>query len=117
MDNALFEMVEDVFSEKPTKEYSDMVNFIAKKYDLKLKTSEKYFNQLQGYKNNIRVISFFNSLHRLKQCKYCRRMHMRITSKGEFNSCMFFNTERIDFRHGNVRENILKALEKHYEFE
>lgn len=42
---------------------------------------------------------------------------MRITSKGEFNSCMFFNTERIDFRHGNVRENILKALEKHYEFE
>ncbi|MFA6859780.1 MAG: radical SAM protein [Clostridia bacterium] len=110
----ILEIVGKEFAEASTKVYIDMRDYISKKYNLDLQTSEKYYYQLQGFINGERVVSFFHSIHRLHQCDLCKKMHIRITSDGKFNGCMFLNYKRTDFRIGNVRQNILDYFEYHF---
>ena len=39
-------------------------------------------------------------------------MHLRVTADGKLKTCLHFDDEDIDFRVGNVRENVQKVLSR-----
>ena len=106
----ILEVVENQFAENTTKKYSDLRKYIAEKYDLELKSGSEYFTQQQGFKDGKRVVSFYHSLHRLHNCEQCKKVNLRISAKGEFRNCLMGGIKSSDYRVGNAKENIEKAL-------
>jgi len=90
--------------------FIEFMHYLAKKYDINLITSKEEFDQFRGYKNNIRVASFFNSLCYDKKCDLCRNMHLRVSASGVLHWCAIGDSEGINFKQGNTRKNILKIL-------
>ena len=91
-------------------DFLKFMRYIVDKYDIKLETSEEDFDQFRGYKNGIRVASFFNSLCYEGKCDLCRKMHLRVSAGGVLHWCALNETDGVNFKEGNVRENILKIL-------
>jgi len=113
----ILEIVSAERAPETRKEYVQMRDFIASKYNLKLKTNKKFFYQYQGYIGDKRVASFFHSLCRLGHHELCKNMHMRIDANGNFVNCIHSQGIRMGFKNGDVKENIKKALKYHYERE
>lgn len=106
----IIEVVDKEITNKTSEKYLNLKNYIAKKYNLELRTSDEYHAQDQGFKDGKRVVSFYNSLHKLHDCKHCNKVNLRISSKGEFSNCLMGGKKSVDFRVGNPQQNIENAL-------
>ncbi len=106
----IIEIVDKQITHQTTARYLNLKNYIASKYGLELRTGDEYHAQDQGFKNGRRVVSFYNSLHRLHDCKHCNNVNLRLNSKGEFSNCLMGGKKSMDFRIGNPQQNIENAL-------
>lgn len=106
----ILETVLGTNDEKIHNEYFKMRNFLVQKYHLKLSTSEKYYNQMQGYIGDKRVASFLHSLHYNKECHFCKNLPLRISSNKIPHYCLFSPLENINF--DDLNNEIDKFMEK-----
>ena len=104
----VLENIENKSAEHHT-EFLDFMKFLAQKYDIELVTSKEEFDQYRGYKNNVRVASFFNSLCYDKKCDLCKNMHLRVSANGNLHWCALNDDGGINFKE-DTRNNILKIL-------
>lgn len=75
-----------------------------------MKHDKDQFNEINGYIDDNRVITFFHSHCRVGECDICKKIHLRVTSTGKLKQCMYTDEDDIDFKNGNIYNNIAKYL-------
>lgn len=110
----ILEEVKNEIAETSTKSYIDVRDKLIK--DFNLETDKDIYNQVQGYKNGINVVSFFHSHCRLRECDLCKKMHLRITSKGTLKQCLHYQLNDVKYQDGDILENIKTVLNTPVDF-
>ena len=87
--------------------------------DFNLKPVIDNIEEINGYIDDFRAVSFFHSLCRLRRCDICKKIQMRITSSGILKPCLYYNNQDEMLLSDNTREKILKVINRdvdyHYE--
>ena len=91
--------------------YIKMRDKLLNELNLEIKLDSEY-KEVQGVINEKNVITFFHSHCRLRECDLCKQMHLRVTSTGKLKTCLHYDEEDIDYRIGNVHDNIVKVLKR-----
>lgn len=89
-------------------EYIKMKNRIFE--DFLLDKSIDDLNETNGYINNVKIVSFFHSLCRLRRCDLCRKIQLRISSTGVIKHCIFYDNQDLNILDGNTELNIKRSL-------
>lgn len=105
----ILEEVKNEIAESTGKDFLDMKEKIVKDFNLSLRYDDR-FNEWHGMKGDFTAVTFFHSHCRIRECDICKKMHLRVTSCGSLKQCIQSEEDDIDFRKGNIRENILRAL-------
>ena len=109
--NVRIKILEIVKNEKYNTTSSDFLNIekiIKEKFNLKYIKDE--YNEISGYLNNIKVITFFHSHCRIRECDICKKIHLRVTASGKMKQCIYNTDDDIDIRKAAFRENLIKYL-------
>ena len=89
--------------------YLKLQEYIIKKYNLNKQIDE--LNEVNGYINGFRVVSFFYSFCRLRRCDLCRNIQLRITSNGIAKNCLYYSNNDVDLFNGkDINLNLKKFL-------
>lgn len=104
----ILELVDDQTSAAETPEYIKMRNSIISEFSLE--THIDAVEEVNGYIDDFRAVSFFHSLCRLKRCDLCQTIQMRITCNGSLKLCIQNEKNDIDLFDGNITSNIERAL-------
>lgn len=104
----IIEIVKKERFESTSREYIEIEKKILNKYAMNVQIDE--FNEVNGYIDNIRAITFFHSHCRLGECDICKKIHLRVTSTGMLKQCMYTDEDDICYKVGNVQKNIERYL-------
>lgn len=108
-------ILEEVDSEvalAPHSEYLIMKDRIYRDFDLRPMFDEK-FREWHGVdEDGFTAVTFFHSHCRIRECDVCKKMHLRVTSCGGLKQCIQSGEQDIDYRDGDIRDNIIKALKQ-----
>lgn len=103
------EIIDDEVSSSSSVAYCAMRESIISTFNLtrgkKLTTGDIY-----GVSENGTIVSFYRSLCRVRQCTYCSRMHLRITSSGNTKPCLKSHMGEINLLEGDFYKNMMKCL-------
>lgn len=110
--NIRIKIIEIIRNEKfssTSKEFLNMEQTVKNRFNLDYKTDK--FNETSGYIDGRRVVTFFHSHCRLRECDICSQIHLRITASGKMKQCMYTTDDDIDIRANDFREKLIKYLE------
>ena len=108
----ILEEVDSDVAIAPKAEYLIMKDRIYRDFGLTPKFDEK-FKEWHGIDDTgFTAVTVFHSHCRIRECDVCKKMHLRVTSCGGLKQCIQSNEADIDYRNGNIRDNIIKALEQ-----
>lgn len=105
----ILEKVDHIVSDTSTNEYLEMREKIIKDFNLEIKLNE-LFNEKDGYINGKRLVSFFQSHCRLRECNYCKNIHLRVTSDNKFKPCLLNSDTEFSYNESNVEKQLQKSL-------
>lgn len=105
----IIEEEKNEIAETSNEDYLKMQFNIIKKYNLKVETDE--LNEINGYIDDLKVVSFFYSFCRQRRCDLCRKIQLRITSNGTAKNCLYYNNNDVNLFEGNINSNIKKYLD------
>lgn len=113
----IIEVEKNEISKNSSSSYLKMQDKILK--DFNLKPVIDNIEEINGYIDDFRAVSFFHSLCRLRRCDICKKIQMRITSSGILKPCLYYNNQDEMLLSDNTREKILKVINRdvdyHYE--
>ncbi len=112
----ILEEVNNEVAESTGKEYLEMKEKILSDFNLSAKFDDK-FREWHGMNGDFTAVTFFHSHCRIRECDVCKKMHLRVTSCGSLKQCIQSEENDIDYRRGNIRENIVKALSQPVNFD
>ncbi len=112
----VLEEVKNEIAETTDSEYLQMRDKVLKDFNLVSRYDEK-FKEYHGMKNDFTAVTFFHSHCRIRECDVCKKMHLRVTSCGKLKQCIQSDENDIDYREGNIRENILTSLKQPVNFD
>ncbi len=108
-------ILEEVDSEvalAPHPEYLVMKDRIYRDFNLRPMFDEK-FREWHGIdEDGFTAVTFFHSHCRIRECDVCKKMHLRVTSCGGLKQCIQSGEQDIDYRDGDIRDNVIKALKQ-----
>lgn len=110
----IIEVERNEIAESSTKSYIQMREYIFNKFNLKRRIDKN--GEFNGYMDNFKVVSFFHSLCRLRRCDICKKIHLRITSKGVMKPCIFYSNQDENLLDGNIREKIKKVVGRQIDY-
>lgn len=64
-----------------SKEFLKMEKILQNKFKLSYKKDS--YNEISGYINNRKVVTFFHSHCKIRECDICKKIHLRITANGK----------------------------------
>lgn len=105
----IVEIVDDKVFDKSTDEYIDMQSKLVDTFKLELRKNE-LLNEYYGYINGEKVVSFFQSHCRLRECKYCKNLHMRVTSNQKFKPCLLNTETETLFDENNIEDRLEESF-------
>mgnify|MGYP004468924063 FL=1 len=111
----ILEEVKNEVAETTSQEYLDMKEKIMKDFDLTPRFDDN-FKEWHGMKDDFTAVTFFHSHCRIRECDVCKKMHLRVTSCGSLKQCIQSEEDDVDFRQGNIRENVIRALSQPVNF-
>lgn len=112
----ILEEVKNEVADAPDAAYLVMKDKIYRDFHLK-PIFDDNFKEWHGIDDKgFTAVTFFHSHCRIRECDVCKKMHLRVTSCGGLKQCIQSEEDDVDFRHGNVRENIIKALSQPVNF-
>ena len=105
----IIEEEKNEISDSSDDNYLKLQKYIIKKYNLNPQIDE--LNEINGYINNFKVVSFFYSFCRLRRCDLCRKIQLRITSNGIAKNCLYYSNNDVDLFDGkNINSNLKQYL-------
>lgn len=105
----VLEIVKNEQYEKTSEEFLNLEKIIKEKFKLNYK-ADKY-NEISGYIGVLKVITFFHSHCRIRECNICKQIHLRVTASGKMIPCMYNTDDDIDIRDKNFREKLINYIE------
>lgn len=105
----IVEIVDDKVFDKSTDEYIEMRNKLVDIFKLELRKNE-LLNEYYGYINDKKVVSFFQSHCRLRECNYCKNLHMRVTSNQKFKPCLLNSDTETLFDENNIENKLEESF-------
>lgn len=79
--------------------------------DFPLDKNVDALDEMNGYINNVKIVSFFPSLCRLRRCDLCQKIQLRITSTGVIKHCIFYDNQDLNIFKGDPALNIKRSLQ------
>ena len=110
----IIEIEENIIGSDSTEEYLKLMNEILKTFKFKIKLDEN--EEINGYYDDLLIVSFLHSLCRLRRCDICKKIQLRISSDGIAKPCIFYDNQDIDLFDGNLSENMKKILTRKVDF-
>lgn len=110
----IIEVEKNEIAESSTKSYLEMRDKILKEFKLERRIDKN--GEFNGYVKNFKAVSFFHSLCRLRRCDICKKIHLRITSKGIMKPCIFYSNQDEELLCGNMREKIKKVVGREIDY-
>jgi len=107
----IIELVRNEVCNSSDNDYIEMRNRLLDSFNLNTKLDPVY-KEIQGMLNGKSILSFFHSHCRLRECDLCKKMHLRVTATGKLKTCIHYDYEDIDFKDGNIHENVEKVLKR-----
>lgn len=105
----IIEEEKNEISDSSDDNYLKLQEYIIKKYNLKQQIDE--LNEINGYFNDFKVVSFFYSFCRLRRCDLCRKIQLRITSNGIAKNCLYYSNNDVYLFDGkDINLNIKRYL-------
>lgn len=111
----ILETVDNEIATSPDLKYIEMRNKLLTEFNLERKIDSEY-REVQGVKDGKNILTFFHSHCRLRECDLCKQMHLRVTSTGKLKTCLHYEEEDIDYRIGNVHDNIVNVLKRNVNY-
>lgn len=105
----IIEIVDENISENTTHEYLEMRDKLTEIFNLELRKNDS-LNEYYGYINDEKVISFFQSHCRLRECSYCKNLHMRVTSTKKFKPCLLNSETEKEFDETNIETKLEESF-------
>lgn len=112
----ILEEVKNEIADAPDSNYLEMKAKILNDFNLVGRYDDK-FKEWHGMDGDFTAVTFFHSHCRIRECDVCKKMHLRVTSCGSLKQCIQSEEDDVDFRQGNIRENIIKALTQPVNFD
>lgn len=110
----IIEVEKNEIAEATTKSYLEMRDKILEEFNLERRIDKN--GEFNGYVKNFKAVSFFHSLCRLRRCDICKKIHLRITSKGIMKPCIFYSNQDENLLNGNMREKIKKVVGREIDY-
>lgn len=85
-----------------------MEEIIQRKFELEYIKDE--YNEISGLKNGKKVVTFFHSHCRIRECDVCKQIHLRITANEKMKQCMYTVKDDIDTKKLDFRKNFKKYI-------
>lgn len=113
----ILEEVKNEVADAPDPNYLVMKDRIYRDFSFKPRFDDN-FKEWHGVDDNgFIAVTFFHSHCRIRECDVCKKMHLRVTSCGGLKQCLQSEEDDVDFRDGNIRENIIRALKQPVNFD
>lgn len=115
--NVRIKIIEIVKNEKEkdtSKEFLKMERILKEKFKLEYIKDE--YNEISGFKKGKKVVTFFHSHCRIRECDICKQIHLRITANGKMKQCMYTSEDDIDTKKKDFKENLKKYIAKPAKF-
>lgn len=104
----ILEVVKNERESETSKAFLDMEKILQEKFDLQYEKDE--YNEISGIKNGKKVLTFFHSHCRIRECDVCKKIHLRITANGNMKQCMYTSEDDIDTKSSNFRTNLKEYI-------
>lgn len=85
-----------------------MENELKEKFELEYKKDE--YNEISGFKNGKKVVTYFHSHCRIRECDVCKQIHLRITADGKMKQCMYTSKDDIDTKKEDFKEKLKEYI-------
>lgn len=105
----ILEIIDNEIADTTSNSYLDMRDRIIEYFSLTIVTNE-VLNEMHGYIENKRLVSFYQSHCRLRECELCKNLHLRVTSAQKFKPCLLNKKTEIAFTKDNIDENLIESL-------
>lgn len=105
----ILEIVKNERKNKTSNDFLEMEEKLRQKFGLVYEKDE--YNEINGIKNGKKVVTFFHSHCRIRECDICKQIHLRITANGKMKQCMYTKIDDIDTKSLDFRENLKKYIE------
>lgn len=97
-----------------SKNFLKMEKILKEKFGLEYKKDE--YNEISGYKNGKKVVTYFHSHCRIRECDVCKQIHLRITANGKMKQCMYTTRDDIDTKKEDFKEKLKEYIAKPAKF-
>lgn len=77
----ILEIVNYKKEKNTSKEFLKMEKILQNKFKLSYKKDS--YNEISGYIDNRKVVTFFHSHCKIRECDICKKIHLRITANGK----------------------------------
>lgn len=110
----ILEIVKNEIAKSTSEEFLNMEKEIGNIFKLDYK-KDKY-NEISGYKENKKVVTYFHSHCRIRECDICKKIHLRITADGKMKQCMYYHEDDINTKSSDFSEKLKKYIEQPAKF-
>lgn len=110
----VIEIEKNEISNKSSCEYLQLMKNIIDKFQLETRYDEN--EELNGYLDNVLIVSFFHSLCRLRRCDICKKIQLRINCEGIAKPCIFYDNQDVNLLNGDICDNIQKVLTRKVDY-
>ncbi len=110
----ILEIVNYKKEKNTSKEFLKMEKILQDKFKLSYKKDS--YNEISGYIDNRKVVTFFHSHCKIRECDICKQIHLRITANGKMKQCMYNDEDDIDVKNTQFKENLKKYIERPAKF-
>lgn len=104
----VLEVVKNEKEKKTSEDFIQLQKEVQKTFGLELKKDE--YKEVTGYLNGKKVITFFHSHCRIRECDICKQIHLRITASGKMKQCMYTEEDDIDVKAKDFREKLAQYI-------
>lgn len=112
----ILEEVKNEIADSTDIEYIKMRDRILEDFNLTTRFDDN-FKEWHGMDGDFTQVTFFHSHCRIRECDVCKKMHLRVTASGSLKQCIQSDENDVDFRNGDVRKNVVKALSQPVNFD
>ena len=104
----ILEIVKDEREKTTSDDFFNMEEILKEKFKLEYKKDN--YNEISGFKNEKKVVTYFHSHCRIRECDVCKQIHLRITANGKMKQCMYTTKDDIDTKKANFKEKLKEYI-------
>ena len=111
----VIEVENNEISDSSSSQYLEMQESIISDFNLDRQIDK--IGETNGYIKNLKIVSFFHSLCRLRRCDICKDIQCRITSDGTMKACLYYNNQDENLlEEDNNRQKILRFINRQVDY-